>query len=44
MFNIISKKYTQALVDSGSNLDETLSILKGLSLALKDKRDRKSVV
>lgn len=37
MLNIVSKKYTQALIDSGCDLNETLEILKGFSLALKDK-------
>ncbi|BAM11949.1 F0F1 ATP synthase subunit delta [Helicobacter cinaedi PAGU611] len=38
MLNIISKKYTQALMDSGCDLDESLSILKAFSSVLKSKR------
>ena len=38
MLNIISKKYTQALMDSGCDLDESLSILKAFSGVLKSKR------
>ncbi|WP_300449410.1 F0F1 ATP synthase subunit delta [uncultured Helicobacter sp.] len=38
MLYIIAKKYTQALMDSDVNLDETLHILKGFSLALKEKK------
>ncbi|BDB66979.1 hypothetical protein Hc94105_1181 [Helicobacter cinaedi] len=37
MLNIISKKYTQALMDSGCDLDESLSILKAFSSVLKSK-------
>ena len=36
MLYIIAKKYTQALMDSGSDLDEALNVLKGFSLALRD--------
>lgn len=39
MLNIISKKYTQALIDSGCDLDEILCVLKGFSVALKDKKN-----
>lgn len=39
MFHIISKKYTQALMDSVSDLDEALSILKGFSAVLKNKKN-----
>lgn len=38
MLYIIAKKYTQALMDSGSDLDEALNVLKGFSLALRDKK------
>ena len=41
MFNIIAKKYTQALVDSIQNpaeLESTLQILKNISLAFRDKK------
>ena len=39
MLHIIAKKYTQALMDSVNDLDEALHILKGFSLALKEKKN-----
>lgn len=38
MLYIIAKKYTQALIDSGADLDEALHILKGFSLVLREKK------
>lgn len=39
MLSIISKKYTQALIDSGCDLDEALRILKGIADVIKDKKN-----
>lgn len=38
MQQIIAKKYTQALIDSGIDLESMLSVLKGFELVLKDKK------
>lgn len=39
MLSIIAKKYTQALIDSGSDLHKALEILKGFSIMLKEKKN-----
>lgn len=39
MLSIISKKYTQALIDSDCDLDEALRILKGIADVIKDKKN-----
>ena len=39
MLHIVAKKYTQALMDSVSDLDEVLHILKGFSNVLREKKN-----
>ncbi len=37
MLHVVARKYTQALMDSVEKLDDVLSILKSLSVALKER-------
>lgn len=38
MLQIIAKKYTQALIESGCDLETSLQVLRGVSTILKDKK------